>query len=114
MAGLVRVATVPLVIDGDGVNALAGNADLLKTAKSTVLLTPHIGEMSRNSFVYRPCGIPFILTPPSHYFTRLWCPLFLSYLTDNQYTENYEAYPQSIPHLPSMITIFCIDLITWR
>ena len=26
------------------------------------------------------CGIPFILTPPPFYFTRLWCPLNPSYL----------------------------------
>ena len=35
---------------------------------------------SRNSFVYLPCGIPFILTPPAFYSIRLWCPLFPSYI----------------------------------
>jgi hypothetical protein len=36
---------------------------------------------SRNTVVYRPCGISFILTPPSLYCIRLWCPLFPFYIT---------------------------------
>ncbi len=47
VTGLISVSTVPLVVDADAVNALQGNAMLLKTAKSPVILTPHIGEMSR-------------------------------------------------------------------
>lgn len=47
VSGLVSVSTVPLVIDADAVNALQGKASILKTAKSPVILTPHIGEMSR-------------------------------------------------------------------
>lgn len=47
VSGLVSVSTVPLVVDADGVNALQGNAAILKRAKSPVILTPHIGEMSR-------------------------------------------------------------------
>lgn len=47
VSGLVCVSTVPLVIDADGINALQGNAAILKTAKSPVILTPHIGEMAR-------------------------------------------------------------------
>ncbi len=38
---------LPLVIDADGVNALAGHPDLLKTAAGPRLLTPHPGEMAR-------------------------------------------------------------------
>lgn len=37
----------PVVIDADGLNALAGNIDILKTAKAPLVLTPHIGEFSR-------------------------------------------------------------------
>ena len=37
----------PLVIDADGINAVACNIDILKEAKAPVLLTPHPGEMAR-------------------------------------------------------------------
>jgi ADP-dependent NAD(P)H-hydrate dehydratase / NAD(P)H-hydrate epimerase len=38
---------IPCVIDADGLNALAGNLEILKKAKGELLLTPHPGEMSR-------------------------------------------------------------------
>ena len=44
---LVEECELPLVIDADGLNALAGGSDLLKKAKREVVLTPHPGEMSR-------------------------------------------------------------------
>ncbi len=44
---LVQRVTVPVVIDADGLNALAGYADILKRAKAPVILTPHPGEMGR-------------------------------------------------------------------
>jgi NAD(P)H-hydrate epimerase len=37
----------PLLIDADGLNALAQNPDLLHEAKGPVVLTPHPGEMTR-------------------------------------------------------------------
>ncbi len=37
----------PLVIDADGINAIAANIDILKNIKAPVILTPHPGEMSR-------------------------------------------------------------------
>jgi len=37
----------PVLIDADGLNALAKNLDLLGGAKGPVLLTPHLGEMAR-------------------------------------------------------------------
>jgi hydroxyethylthiazole kinase-like uncharacterized protein yjeF len=37
----------PALIDADGLNALAKNLALLDEAKGPVILTPHIGEMSR-------------------------------------------------------------------
>jgi len=40
-------ARIPLLIDADGLNALQGNADLLKAAQVPVVITPHPGEMSR-------------------------------------------------------------------
>ncbi|MCM8790410.1 MAG: NAD(P)H-hydrate dehydratase [Candidatus Omnitrophica bacterium] len=48
---LVRILTgkinKPMVIDADGINCLAGHADILKQAKAPIVLTPHPGEMSR-------------------------------------------------------------------
>ena len=37
----------PVLVDADGLNALAQHLDLLKGAKGPVLLTPHVGEMAR-------------------------------------------------------------------
>ena len=37
----------PVLIDADGLNALAQNLDLLKETKGPVVLTPHVGEMAR-------------------------------------------------------------------
>jgi len=45
---LVETITLPLVIDADGLNALAEDITVLKRKKSKqVILTPHPGEMSR-------------------------------------------------------------------
>jgi ADP-dependent NAD(P)H-hydrate dehydratase / NAD(P)H-hydrate epimerase len=44
---LVRVATVPVVLDADGLNAFAGQADLVADRKTDVVLTPHLGELTR-------------------------------------------------------------------
>jgi len=45
--GKLEKAELPLVIDADGLNALAGTPDILKKARREVILTPHPGEMSR-------------------------------------------------------------------
>jgi NAD(P)H-hydrate epimerase len=44
---LVQRLTVPMVVDADGLNALAGHTGILKKAKAPVILTPHPGEMGR-------------------------------------------------------------------
>ena len=44
---LIAAATVPLVIDADGINALAPCIDIIRTCKAPVVLTPHPGEMAR-------------------------------------------------------------------
>jgi len=44
---LIQRVAVPMVIDADGVNALAGSVDVLVKAKAPVVLTPHPGEMAR-------------------------------------------------------------------
>lgn len=37
----------PAVLDADGLNAIAGHVEILKKAKSALVLTPHAGEMAR-------------------------------------------------------------------
>ncbi|MGB5746490.1 MAG: NAD(P)H-hydrate dehydratase [Desulfobacterales bacterium] len=44
---LVKSAPIPLVVDADGLNSLAGHAQILKNARAPVILTPHPGEMAR-------------------------------------------------------------------
>lgn len=44
---LVQRMEVPLVIDADALNAVAGSADILAKAKAPVIVTPHPGEMAR-------------------------------------------------------------------
>jgi NAD(P)H-hydrate epimerase len=58
VSGLVRNASKPLVIDADGINALRVRSDILKKAKSTVILTPHPGEMARLLQQSAPPPIP--------------------------------------------------------
>ncbi|MBS1153923.1 MAG: epimerase / dehydratase [Myxococcaceae bacterium] len=47
IGALLEELTIPCVLDADGLNALAGNIDVLKRAKGDLLLTPHPGEMAR-------------------------------------------------------------------
>ncbi len=44
---LLETATIPMVIDADGINILAENIDVLRKTKCKVILTPHVGEMAR-------------------------------------------------------------------
>ncbi|MCU0602805.1 MAG: NAD(P)H-hydrate dehydratase [Desulfobacterales bacterium] len=44
---LVRSNPLPMVIDADGLNHLAGHLDLLKGVAAAAVLTPHPGEMAR-------------------------------------------------------------------
>lgn len=40
-------AECPLILDADALNVIAQNVNILKSLKSTAILTPHIGEMAR-------------------------------------------------------------------
>ena len=44
---LVTESPIPTVIDADGLNCIAEDLELLKEAKSPLILTPHPGEMAR-------------------------------------------------------------------
>jgi NAD(P)H-hydrate epimerase len=44
---LLPALRIPIVLDADGINALAGQADVLKRAAAPLVLTPHPGELSR-------------------------------------------------------------------
>jgi hydroxyethylthiazole kinase-like uncharacterized protein yjeF len=44
---IVKAACKPLVIDADGLNSLAGQTRLFKSADAPIILTPHPGEMAR-------------------------------------------------------------------
>lgn len=44
---IVKSTSIPLVIDADGLNSLAGQPRILKTAGAPIILTPHPGEMAR-------------------------------------------------------------------
>ncbi|OCG26052.1 hypothetical protein A9G11_01635 [Gilliamella sp. wkB108] len=40
-------ANIPIIIDADALNTLANDIDLLKQAHTTIIITPHLGEMAR-------------------------------------------------------------------
>lgn len=44
---LIKTASLPMVIDADGLNVLSENPEILKEANAPVILTPHIGEFAR-------------------------------------------------------------------
>lgn len=46
-AKLILSAKVPVVIDADGLNALALEPEILKSATANIIVTPHPGEMAR-------------------------------------------------------------------
>jgi len=47
VSSLITESRVPMVIDADGINAIAGKSDILKKGKVPIILTPHPGEMAR-------------------------------------------------------------------
>jgi len=44
---LMPLVRIPCVLDADGLNALAGEADILRKIQAPVVITPHPGEMAR-------------------------------------------------------------------
>ncbi len=44
---IVKTVDTPLLVDADGINALAGHTGILKKRKKPTIITPHPGEMAR-------------------------------------------------------------------
>ncbi|MCP3677695.1 MAG: NAD(P)H-hydrate dehydratase [Deltaproteobacteria bacterium] len=44
---LIEESPIPLIIDADGLNVIAGHLSVLRRAKAPVIVTPHPGEMAR-------------------------------------------------------------------
>ncbi|MGE4549364.1 MAG: NAD(P)H-hydrate dehydratase [Intestinibacillus sp.] len=44
---LLRHAECPVIVDADGINALVGHIDVLRSMRAPVILTPHRGEFAR-------------------------------------------------------------------
>jgi NAD(P)H-hydrate epimerase len=55
---LVTGSKLPIVIDADGLNAIANKISILKKSKTPVILTPHPGEMARLSQKAEKKSIP--------------------------------------------------------
>ena len=47
LSQLIRNIKIPLVLDADGINALAGQTDSLKDHAAPIILTPHPGDFAR-------------------------------------------------------------------
>lgn len=44
---IIDQADCNIILDADGINCVSGNINIIKRAKSDLILTPHMGEMSR-------------------------------------------------------------------
>ena len=44
---IIEKSQIPVVVDADGINNLAGRIQILKKARAPIILTPHPGEMAR-------------------------------------------------------------------
>jgi NAD(P)H-hydrate epimerase len=49
VSAVIKSSGIPLILDADGINAVAGNIDILDEAKCPIVLTPHAGEFMRLS-----------------------------------------------------------------
>ncbi|OQB13238.1 MAG: Bifunctional NAD(P)H-hydrate repair enzyme Nnr [Firmicutes bacterium ADurb.Bin193] len=47
VAHIIGSSRIPVVLDADGINAVSGHTNILKRKVAPIVITPHIGEMSR-------------------------------------------------------------------
>lgn len=47
LAEIVKACSIPLIMDADGINSLSANCDVLALKRSSIIITPHPGEMAR-------------------------------------------------------------------
>lgn len=67
----VRTCAKPIVVDADAIAAFVGHADELKQAKSSVVITPHSGELARLTCEDVPTSAPARLAHASGIARRL-------------------------------------------
>ena len=72
LSEIIKTATVPLIIDADGINALSAHINIMtrmiNSSPSPIILTPHIKEFSRLTL----CPVEKILASPVEH-TRAFC-----------------------------------------
>ena len=44
---IIKKASIPMVIDADGLNCISNNLEVLNNKKNSIIITPHSGEMAR-------------------------------------------------------------------
>lgn len=44
---VIKEAACPVILDADGINCIADNIDIIKDTKNKLIITPHVGELSR-------------------------------------------------------------------
>ncbi len=47
VSALISITTKPMVLDADGINAIAADPSILRTSMAPIVITPHPGEMGR-------------------------------------------------------------------
>jgi hydroxyethylthiazole kinase-like uncharacterized protein yjeF len=58
MKSLLKNAKNPIIIDADGINAIDGEREILRSTKVPIILTPHPGEMARLLSPFTPPYFP--------------------------------------------------------
>jgi len=75
-----RISETPIILDADGLNAIAGNVDILNQATCPLILTPHVGEFERLGGYIAPGGTGEIsdrLQASCDFATKYGCILVL-------------------------------------